>query len=275
MQSRPTDHEASKRTGARLALVAVVVLAWAPGFAADAYEIQRAEAVRVCSAVAAEDYQSGLWLNPDGYRSYYERSRCFQEAAVRFRDGGLCGQVRRRRALLSSSWGYSEANCRELVAEGIAADRSELVARRAAYQRAGVRLTALRIVRNGNGRDYDLLPEFSGNGGGGHRLTLQLQPPDGSPVLIHEDGYHVSGADSRLRIYLPASDIRARYPAFAGDVAYQLIATLEFSIGHGSQGGLWSSAFIEAEFPAAERRHSLTRRVVFGDLTFTPEPVGP
>ena len=243
--------------------------------AADAYATQRAEAVRTCQAVNPDAYQSGLWLNPDGYRSYYERSRCFQDAALRFRDPGLCDQVRRRRALLSSSWGYSEARCRELVASGIDADRRALAERREAYHRAPVRLTGLRIVRNGNGRDYDVIPRFSGSGAGGYRLTLHLQPARGTSVLVHEGGYHVSGAASRLRIYLPAREIRARYPAFAEDVAYQLIATLELSIGQGSQSGLWRREFVEAQFPEVERRQSLIRRVVFGELTFEPEPAGP
>lgn len=252
------------------------MLSWATAAAgADAYGAQHAQAVGACQAVDADAHQSGLWFNPDGYRSYYERSRCFQEAAVRFRDAGLCDQVRRRRALLSSSWGYSASRCRELVAAGIDADRRALAERREAHRRDRVLLTGLRVMRNGNGRDYDLVPEFSGSGAAGYRLTLQLQPPDGTPVLVHEDGYHISGADSRLRIYLPAREIRARYPAFAEDVAYQVIATLELSIGHGSQNGLWRREFVDAQFPEAERRQSLTRRVVFGELTFEPEPAGP
>lgn len=243
--------------------------------AADAYPNQRAEAVRTCQAVDPDAYQSGLWLNPDGYRSYYERSRCFLDAAVRFRDPGLCDQVRQRRALLSSSWGYSEARCRELVASGIDADRRALAERREAYHRAPVRLTGLRIVGNGNGRDYDVIPEFSGSGAGGYRLTLHLQPARGTPVLVHEGGYHVSGAPSRLRIYLPTHEIRASYPSFDEDAAYHVIATLELSIGHGSQDGMWSRDFIEREFPGVERRQSLTRRVVFGELTFQPDPPAP
>ena len=40
----------------------------------------------------------------------------FQQAAVRFRDQALCRQVKQRRSLLFSSWGYSPGQCRKLVA---------------------------------------------------------------------------------------------------------------------------------------------------------------
>ena len=52
----------------------------------DRYETLRAAALGRCQSVDADEYQSGLLFNPDGYRSYYVRSQCYQKAAITFRD---------------------------------------------------------------------------------------------------------------------------------------------------------------------------------------------
>lgn len=96
-----------------------------PSFSAS-YDEQRLSAVKTCQSIDPAEYQSGLMFNPDGYRSYYVRSECFQRTAFRFRDETLCREVKQRRSLFSSSWGYSSGRCRELVAEGVAADRKSL-----------------------------------------------------------------------------------------------------------------------------------------------------
>jgi hypothetical protein len=53
-------------------------------------------AVAPCEANDPRDYQSGLLFNPDGYRSYFVSSECFQRVAREFRDASLCAQVRQR-----------------------------------------------------------------------------------------------------------------------------------------------------------------------------------
>ena len=50
------------------------------------YDSLRAAALGKCQSVDADEYQSGLLFNPDGYRSYYVRSQCYQKAAITFRD---------------------------------------------------------------------------------------------------------------------------------------------------------------------------------------------
>src|SRR5437773_10887804 len=116
------------------------------------YDELRSAALKQCQAIDPAEYQSGLFFNPDGYRSYYVRSECFQRTAVQFRDEALCARVRQRRSLFSSSWGYSPGHCREIVAEGKAADRTELENVKRLYVADGVRLRAFQIERNGNGR---------------------------------------------------------------------------------------------------------------------------
>ena len=92
----------------RVGSVAVIGLLLDVTFAfPSGYTELRMAALKQCQAIDPADYQSGLFFNPDGYRSYYVRSECFQKTAVQFRDEALCAEVRQRVSLLSSSWGYS------------------------------------------------------------------------------------------------------------------------------------------------------------------------
>ena len=146
---------------------------------APSYAAARTAAIANCDAIDANAYQSGLAFNPDGYRSYYTQSACVQRAAVRFRDLELCGRVRQRRALFSSSWGYSPANCRTLVTQGVEADRRELEEIRRQYQSGVVVLRDFTLRRNGNGRDYEVLPAFEGVNGHGYIITVDIVGEDG------------------------------------------------------------------------------------------------
>jgi len=230
--------------------------------AAD-YRDARAAAVRSCEAIDPAAYQTGLLFNPDGYRSYYLRSECFQRVAVEFRDETLCSQVRRRRSLLFSSWGYSAQRCRELVGEGDAADRASLDADKRRYTADGIRLREFRIERNGNGRDFDIVPAFTGGFAHAYRLTFEIVArPYGAPVLLHSDGYYVD-ASSNLRILVRQADIRERLPDFTLGRPYQVRATLLFSVGTHGPSAWMSDEFIEQVFPLRERSQAVTREVVF------------
>jgi hypothetical protein len=80
------------RKASLIGLVALSLSAM-PVFAAT-YEQQKLAAVKSCRAIDPAEYQSGLIFNPEGYRSYYVRSECFQRTAVRFRDESLCRILR-------------------------------------------------------------------------------------------------------------------------------------------------------------------------------------
>ena len=84
------------------------------------------------------------------------------QTAVEIRDDRLCAEVKERRSLGSSSWGYSFGQCRELFAAGIAVDRKVLEANKRQYQYGALILHELYIERNGKGRDYDIIPFFAG-----------------------------------------------------------------------------------------------------------------
>lgn len=245
-----------------LFLLASCLLGISPVLAFD-YAEARSKAVNGCEAIDPSASQSGLYFNPDGYRSYYERSRCFQEAAVLFRDPALCEHVTRRWSLLSSSWGYSAARCRQLVAEGTAADRAALERLRTAYATGGIKLRDFRVERNGNGRDVDIIPTFTGSYGNGYTLTFEiLSDPSGAFLLIHRSGYYVDDKSS-LRIYIPQADIKQRFAGFLLNRSYTVRATVILDVGFGGQSGYWSPAFVESVFPARERSQSITRPATF------------
>jgi hypothetical protein len=239
---------------------------WAALAAAGvAYPELRSAAVGRCEAIDPRATPSGRFFNPDGYRSYYLRSLCFQEAAVAFRDPALCRRVKRRRSLFSSSWGYSRQNCEKLVDEGVRADRESIRALKRAYAQGHVRISDFRIEPNDNGRDFDMIPSFAGAGGHAYTLRFELLPTDSPPLLLHESGYFLKGPGDSVRVSLPAAEIRARFPAFEPTERYTVRATLEYSIGAGGENGRWSDAFIETEFPADARREQLQKTLAFAE----------
>ena len=244
-----------------------LVLLLLPGIATanNDYEQQHAMAVSACEAVDASDYQSGLALNPDGYRSYYKRSQCYQKAAIRFRDSKLCTRVRQRRSLFSSSWGYSKSNCKKLVEQAINKDRDAIDRMKSDYQQGHVRLSDFRVERNGNGRDFDIIPAFSGTGAHGYLLVFEIIPdgPGLSPVLLDASGFYLEGGTSNIRVYVPQQDIRKRFPGFALNTSWQVRATLVYSIGTGSFNGKWSDAFIESRFPESNRTQIMMKEIRF------------
>lgn len=229
------------------------------------YDALHAAAVSTCQSVAAEAYQSGLYFNPDGYRSYYARSLCYQNAAITFRDIKLCALVKRRRTLLSSSWGYSKSNCRKLVSECIAQDREAIDRIKQDYQQGHVQLADFRIERDGNGRDIDIIPEFSGDGAHVYELRFEILREDSAapPVLIDASGFSLEGAADTIRIYVRTADIRRWFPGFALNQTWPVRATLIYSAGTGTYQGQWSPDFIESRFPVKERTRTLTREIRF------------
>jgi len=229
--------------------------------AANDYDAQRSAAVRTCTAIDPDEYQSGLLFNPDGYRSYYVRSQCFQTAALQFRDESLCTEVRERPSIFMSSWGYSPAHCRRLVAEGLAADRAELEAVKQRYAKGGMRLRSFRIERNGNGRDFDIIAEFSGSYGHAYSLAFEIVDSNAS-VALHRSGYFVDPS-SPLRIFVRQSDIRQTFPTFTLGRPYRVRATSVLDVGNGGLSSHWSDAFIDRVFPIRERSQSITLETIF------------
>jgi hypothetical protein len=200
-------------------------------------------------------------FQPDGYRSYYARSLCYQKAAITFRDIELCDLVKQRRALFSSGWGYSKSNCEKLVEEG----REAIDRMKKNYERGHVQLVDFRIERDGNGRDIDIIPVFSGEGAHPYKLRFELLREDlaAPPVLIDVSGFSLRGGADKIRIYVRTTDIRRQFPGFSLGHRWPVRATLVYSVGTGSYHGQWSPAFIESRFPVKARTQILIREIRF------------
>jgi len=231
---------------------------------ANNYDELRSAAVQRCAAIDPAVYQTGLLFNPEGYRSFYLRSQCFQQAAIEFRDDKLCAEVKERRSLGSSSWGYSTTQCRKLVGEGIAEDRKVLEAKKRQYQNGASRLREFNIELNGNGRDYDIIPIFAAVQKDSYVLRFEITAGEGVsvPVLLHSSGYYLD-AGSNIQIFVRQDEIRNRLTGFAPGRNYAVRATMLLDVGIGGQSGRWSDAFIERVFPVHERSHAITKDIRF------------
>lgn len=247
---------------AHLACLVVLASFIVPACRASDYAQRKAAATHHCDTINPSEYQTGLAFNPDGYRSFYVQSECFQNAAVQFRDASPCDRVRRRWSLLWSSWGVSTAQCRKLVSQGVAADRAELELEKQRYSAGPPRLIRFRIERNGNGRDFDVLPEFTSGYPHGYTLTFEILGVRNLPILLHSDGYFLD-QNSNLRIFVRQSDLRARFPEFQLNHPYKVRATVTLSIGNGGLSGSWSDEFLESVFPSRTRSQSLTIDSIF------------
>jgi hypothetical protein len=225
------------------------------------YDELRLAAVTQCETIDPAEYQSNLFFNPDGYRSYYVRSECFQRTAVQLRDETLCSSVKQRYSFFSSSWGYSMARCRKLVAEGAATDRKTFDEKKRRYLQGAVRLRDFHFERNGNGRDFDILPSFAGEFAHGYILRFDILRASEN-VLLDISGFYLDG-NNHIRILVRQSELVKRFPDFALNRPYTVRGTLVLDIGNGGQTGRWSDAFVERVFPIRERSQSLDKDVRF------------
>ena len=257
-----TAGQSRGRLLARLSLPTLIGLfcGVAPAFGAT-YDELRAAAVKTCQAIDPSDYRSGLYGNPDGYRSFYIQSECFQRAAIEFRDLKLCSFVRRRYSFFSSSWGYSSTQCLKLVAEGVATDRTFVEDIKRRYVQGPIRLRDFRVERNGNGRDYDIIPIFGD--GFAHSYVLQLDIlAASSPVLLERSSFHLTGSNE-IRLFVRHGDLIGRFPGLTRNRPYTVRATLVLDIGNGGGSGYWSDAFLEGVYPIRDRSQSIDREVRF------------
>jgi hypothetical protein len=230
---------------------------------AASYQELRDRALENCTTIDPGEYQTGLALNPEGYRSYYQKSACMQRAAVKFRDESLCKQVRRRYALFSSSWGYSKKNCLNLVAETEAKDRHELAALRQQYSEGPVKLVDLQLEANGNGRDFDFVPHFADGFTHAYHLSLFLVEKNGDSYPILEYGSYLQGSEDNIRLYVTRADLLKHFPGLQFGHPYTLEAKLKLSIAMGRQGGWYREDIIEDIFPQSVRTQIFTSTVTF------------
>lgn len=244
-------------------LTASLVLLFATLASAAGYDTQFTRAVGKCQSIDEDAYQSGLFFNPDGYRSYYERSKCFKQAAIKFKAQHLCREVKRRHSFFSSSWGYSESQCNKEVEEAIEKDRLMLEEKRAAYLKKPVRLIDFRVERNGNGRDIDIIPTFTDGFEHPYQLSFEIRDKQSHSKYqeIDRSGFYLKGSENNIRIFVYQADIKKKLPAFSFDKSYQVRAILTLSLGNGGYNSMRSDAFNESVFPSRQRTQVMEKEV--------------
>jgi hypothetical protein len=247
------------------AFIALAVLAVAAVRVAAAddvsYEAARDSAFKKCRAIEAAQSQTGLLFNPDGYRSFFTRSACLQDAAVMFRDPSVCSEVKERTSILFSSWGYSVRRCLDLVQQGDAADRRDIEALRQRYEADRLTISDFQIEPNGNGRDFDIVPSFTGQFAHSYTLTFDVITT-GRTARIYSTSTYIDQA-SRLRLYLRRTELVSRFPEFRDNGTYPVRAELTLNIGGGGPSGYWRPALIDQLFPPAARSSSASRTITF------------
>ena len=122
-------------------------------------------------------------------------------------------------------------------------------------------LRDFRIEPNGNGRDFDIVPEFQAGYAHGYVLRYEIVEATGT-VLLHTSGYYLAGSDN-IRIFVRQADIRQRFPGFEVGRRYRVRGTLTLGVATGNMGAVWSDAFVERVFPSAERSQTMVKDVAF------------
>jgi len=138
-----------------------------------------------CESIPADAYETGLLFNPAGRRTYFQRSRCLQRVAIKWRDAQLCDRVKQRRSLFFSGDAISEKACREAVAEQIANDieRAESIRVKELHK-----LVASNFARpHYLGGDFLLHIETEGSHPGGYQIRIEAWPNDSSASLVIDD----------------------------------------------------------------------------------------
>lgn len=219
--------------------------------------------INVCDKIDPNEHVSGLYNNPEGFRSFYKHSACIQRVATRFRDKSLCDRVRRKYGFFNSSWGYSESTCEDLVKKGVEKDRGNLLAIRDKYRRGPVTLSSLKIEQNGNRRDYDFVPSFADGFQSGYTLEVWLTDNSGGEHLLLTHGAYLRGTTDNIRIFRRRSELQSRFRGLQVGTPYQLEARLILSIGIGGPAGWLRDDLVEEVFPANQRTQALNLEATF------------
>ena len=220
-----------------------------------------ADVLARCAAIPATRYVTGLIGNPDGMQTYYERSRCLQEAAVTLRAPALCSGVRERHSWFFNGSAFSPAACRSLVARQV---RTDVVA--TAKLQPPQRLQSIAVARDGNGRDFDVSVHTTGGDGIGMRLRLFLINADGTESLAYDQVQAMGSSPEALALLLPQADVARALVAQTSGAPLRLRARLEKTMTSDSERAVYSHAPGWPRLSTAETAFDPSR------LTWHPEP---
>jgi hypothetical protein len=184
---------------------------------ANNYGDKLSDKIEKCRAIPEDEIQSiGIGIF-SAKPSYYMRSKCFFELAIKERRPELCTHVKE----LANPY-YTSNNCKKKTQEKIAKDWSY------AEQLSGVhhKIEKAFFKRNNNGKDFDFVITVTGK----KRICYKMELTIGSRVL-YSDFQTFFNERRELHLYFPKAELVNRLDGLAIDETHRVKITLTKSIG--------------------------------------------
>ncbi|EKE04470.1 MAG: hypothetical protein ACD_20C00065G0001 [uncultured bacterium] len=155
-----------------------------------------------CQKIPKYKIQTNLFLNPPGYQTYYERSKCFLDLAVAQRRDELCAHVKEHRALFLDGSKYSPKSCRQKVQNKIAEDKKNAERYAGSHQ-----IKEAYFKLDGNERDFDFIIEATGNVSRPYKLILEVYDDKENLGTLYSNGYTFIAPSDRRYLYIQRQNL--------------------------------------------------------------------
>lgn len=190
----------------------------AAGFPCRACDLKASEVER-CRRIDPDEYSTGLFFNPPGMKSLYQRSSCLNALAYTYRDKSLCEEVRERKSLFFDGSAITRENCERRVREARAGDPVVVIAE-------VKRLAEVRWFRNGNGRDFNVHVMTSGSYPHTYELTVLMLDEAGAPgQVLWRNSYGKRAVDQQFQVRIPEPDMSVAAAALGLQPPYRFRIT--------------------------------------------------
>ena len=183
--------------------------------------------------IPEHEYSTGLLFNPVGYKTYFHRSECIQRLAIDERDLALCDQARERKSWFFDGSAISPGACRMAVDMKLDEERAEL---EQFLQAQPYRIESVTIRRNGNGKDYDVLLDASGDYAARYSFSLGVRTATGLDEIFEDSSYYSSSTGTR-HLLLRAGDLEKRLGPGWRTKEWELVGT--FSLVRDAGNRFW------------------------------------
>jgi len=229
------------------------------GSVSAGYQEQLERALSNCEKTPAFKSRSGLFFNPQGYQAYWERSACYQKLAIKFRQSSYCKKVFQRYTIFSSSSGYSRQNCKQQVAEEREKDEAYLLSLKNKFARGPAILVDLDIIKNGNSKDYDVIPLFTSGYKSSYEMTFSLIDQHATRYDIDKTSFVLGEEKPKIRWFIPRKIFDDAMPGFDDTDQYIVESWLTASVPVGRANVTWDPRWVESVWPRKERSMLFSR----------------
>lgn len=159
----------------------------------------------LCNSIPKKKLYTNLFFNPPGYQSYYARSECVFDLAVKQRNPKLCKYVKEHKALFLDGSHFTQKNCLLKTQERITRDKQYAKQ----YKGFNHKIQKAYFTLNGNGRDFDFIIETLGTKRRSYKLTLELIDAKENLGILHSNGYSFGENNTSLNLYIRKQNLIA------------------------------------------------------------------